>query len=151
MNNKLLIVGTMAYDAIETPFGKVEKILGGAATYIGLSASQFLVDSAIISVVGEDFDIQHLQLLKEKNLDLSGVEIVKGGETFFWSGKYNEDLNTRTTLETRLNVLENFNPIIPDQFRSPDIVVLGNLSPEVQIKALEQLKRSPSRLHGSIG
>ena len=87
MNNKLLIVGTMAYDAIETPFGKVEKILGGAATYIGLSASQFLVDSAIISVVGEDFDIPHLQLLKEKNLDLSGVEIVKGGETFFWSGK----------------------------------------------------------------
>ena len=144
MNNKLLIVGTMAYDAIETPFGKVEKILGGAATYIGLSASQFLVDSAIISVVGEDFDMQHLQLLKEKNLDLSGVEIVKGGETFFWSGRYNEDLNTRTTLETRLNVLENFNPIIPDQNRSPDIVVLGNLSPEVQIKALEQLKRSPT-------
>jgi sugar/nucleoside kinase (ribokinase family) len=144
MNNKLLIVGTMAYDAIETPFGKVEKILGGAATYIGLSASQFLVDSAIISVVGEDFDMQHLQLLKEKNLDLSGVEIVKGGETFFWSGKYNEDLNTRTTLETRLNVLENFNPIIPDKHRSPDVVVLGNLSPGVQIKALEQLKKSPT-------
>ena len=114
MKNKLLIVGTIAYDAIETPFGKVDKILGGAATYIGLSAYQFSLDSAVISVVGEDFDMRHIQLLKDKKIDVSGVEIVKGQETFFWSGKYHKDLNTRTTLETRLNVLENFNPIIPD-------------------------------------
>lgn len=143
MNNKLLIVGTMAYDAIETPFGKVDKILGGAATYIGLSASQFSLDCAIISVVGEDFEEQHLELLRRKGIDLSGVEIVSGGETFFWSGKYHNDLNTRTTMETRLNVLENFNPIIPDHLRTPDIVMLGNLSPDVQFKALEQLKNKP--------
>ena len=143
MNNKLLIVGTMAYDAIETPFGKVDKILGGAATYIGLSASQFSLDCAIISVVGEDFEEQHLELLRRKGIDLSGVEIVSGGETFFWSGKYHNDLNTRMTMETRLNVLENFNPIIPDHLRTPDIVMLGNLSPDVQFKALEQLKNKP--------
>ncbi len=144
MKNKLLIVGTMAYDAIETPFGKVDKILGGAATYIGLSACQFSLDSAVISVVGEDFDMRHIQLLKDKKIDVSGVEIVKGQETFFWSGKYDKDLNTRTTLETRLNVLENFNPIIPSSLRSPEVVMLGNLSPEIQIKALEQLKIRPN-------
>jgi len=144
MKNKLLIVGTIAYDAIETPFGKVDKILGGAATYIGLSACQFSLESAVISVVGEDFDMRHIQLLKDKKIDVSGVEIVKGQETFFWSGKYHKDLNTRTTLETRLNVLENFNPIIPGSHRSPKVVMLGNLSPEIQIKALEQLKNRPN-------
>ncbi len=144
MKNKLLIVGTMAYDAIETPFGKVNKTLGGAATYIGLSACQFYIDSAVISVIGEDFDLRHIQLLKDKRIDVSGVEIVKDGETFFWSGKYHKDLNIRETLETRLNVLENFNPIIPVHLKSPDVLMLGNLSPEVQIKALGQLKNSPN-------
>ena len=143
MNNKLLVVGTMAYDAIETPFGKVDKILGGAATYIGLAASRFSLDCAVISVVGEDFEEKYLELLKSKGIEVSGVEIVKGGETFFWSGKYHNDLNTRTTRETRLNVLENFNPVIPDHLRSPDIVMLGNLSPDVQLKALEQLNGKP--------
>jgi sugar/nucleoside kinase (ribokinase family) len=114
MKYKLLVVGTMAYDAIETPFGKVHKILGGAATYIGLAASRFSIDCAVVSVVGEDFEKEHLALLKDKGIDVSGVEIVPGGETFFWSGRYHNDLNTRTTLDTRLNVLENLDPKIPD-------------------------------------
>ena len=133
----------MAYDAIETPFGKVDKILGGAATYIGLSASRFSLDCGIVSVVGEDFENQHLELLKARGIDLSGVEIIAGGSTFFWSGKYHNDLNTRTTLDTQLNVLENFNPKVPEHLKTPDIVMLGNLSPDVQLRALEQLKSKP--------
>jgi sugar/nucleoside kinase (ribokinase family) len=143
MNNKLLVVGTMAYDAISTPFGKVDKILGGAATYIGLCASRFSLDCGIVSVVGEDFENEHLELLKNYGIDLSGVEIVPGGSTFFWSGEYHNDLNTRTTLDTQLNVLENFSPNIPEHLKSPDIVMLGNLSPDVQLQALEQLKTKP--------
>ena len=133
----------MAYDAIETPFGKVDKILGGAATYIGLAASRFSLDCAVVSVVGEDFEKEHLALLKDKGIDVSGVEIVPGGETFFWSGRYHNDLNTRTTLNTRLNVLENFDPKIPDHLFTPDIVMLGNLSPDVQLAALAQIKNKP--------
>ena len=143
MNNKLLVVGTMAYDAISTPFGKVDKILGGAATYIGLCASRFSIDCAIVSVVGKDFENQHLELLKNHGIDLSGVEIVPGGATFFWSGEYHNDMNTRTTLDTQLNVLENFSPKIPEHLKSPDIVMLGNLSPDVQLQALEQLNAKP--------
>ncbi|NBS18429.1 MAG: sugar kinase [Flavobacteriia bacterium] len=143
MNHKLLVVGTMAYDAIETPFGQVDKILGGAATYIGLSAARFDLDCAIVSVVGSDFKAEHLELLEKKGIDLSGVEMVEGGKTFFWSGRYHNDLNTRTTLDTQLNVLESFEPIIPEHLSTPDIVMLGNLSPDVQLKALEQLKSQP--------
>ena len=143
MNQKLLVVGTMAYDAIETPFGKVDKILGGAATYIGLSASRFSLNCSIVSVVGEDFEEEHLLLMKDRGVDLSGVEIVSGGATFFWSGKYHNDLNTRTTIDTQLNVLENFNPKVPDHLKNPDIVMLGNLSPDVQLKALDQLESKP--------
>ena len=143
MNNKLLVVGTMAYDAISTPFGKVDKILGGAATYIGLSASRFNLNCGIVSVVGEDFENQHLNLLKNHGIDISGVEIVSGGDTFFWSGKYHDDMNTRTTLDTQLNVLENFKPKIPEHLKSPDFVMLGNLSPDVQLQALEQLNAKP--------
>ena len=143
MKYKLLVVGTMAYDAIETPFGKVDKILGGAATYIGLAASRFSLDCGIVSVVGEDFEKEHLALLKDKGIDVSGVEIVQGGKTFFWSGRYHNDLNTRTTLDTRLNVLENFDPKIPDHLSTPDIVMLGNLSPDVQLAALAQIKNKP--------
>ena len=143
MNNKLLVVGTMAYDAISTPFGKVDKILGGAATYIGLCASRFNLNCGIVSVVGEDFENQHLNLLKNHGIDISGVEVVSGGATFFWSGKYHDDMNTRTTLDTQLNVLENFKPKIPKHLKSPDFVMLGNLSPDVQLQALEQLKAKP--------
>ena len=143
MNNKLLVVGTMAYDAISTPFGKVDKILGGAATYIGLSASRFNLNCGIVSVVGEDFENQNLNLLKNHGIDISGVEIVSGGATFFWSGKYHDDMNTRTTLDTQLNVLENFKPKIPEHLKSPDFVMLGNLSPDVQLQALKQLNSKP--------
>ena len=143
MKYKLLVVGTMAYDAIETPFGKVDKILGGAATYIGLAASRFSLDCGIVSVVGEDFEKEHLALLKDKGIDVSGVEIVQGGKTFFWSGRYHNDLNTRTTLDTRLNVLEIFDPKIPDHLSTPDIVMLGNLSPDVQLAALAQIRNKP--------
>ncbi len=139
--NKLLIVGTVAFDAIETPFGKTDKILGGAATYIGLSAAQFDIDSAVVSVVGEDFPEDYLNLLEQRNIDISGIEIVKGGKTFFWSGKYHNDLNSRDTLDTQLNVLADFQPVVPQKFKSPDVVMLGNLHPLVQLSVLEQIER----------
>jgi sugar/nucleoside kinase (ribokinase family) len=123
--SKLLIVGTVAFDAIETPFGKTDKILGGAATYIGLSASFFKVDSAIVSVVGEDFPQEHLDLLSERNINIEGIEIVKGGKTFFWSGKYHNDMNSRDTLETQLNVLADFDPIVPESYKNCDFLMLG--------------------------
>lgn len=141
--SKLLIVGTVAFDAIETPFGKTDKILGGAATYIGLSASHFNVESAVVSVVGEDFPQEYLDLLTERNIDISGVEIVKGGKTFFWSGKYHNDLNSRDTLDTQLNVLADFNPIVPENFKNAEVVMLGNLHPNIQIGVLDQMTAKP--------
>lgn len=141
--SKLLIVGTVAFDAIETPFGKTDKILGGAATYIGLSASHFNLHSAIVSVVGEDFPQKYLDLLSKRNIDISGIEVVKGGKTFFWSGKYHNDLNSRDTLDTQLNVLADFNPIVPQQFKNADVVMLGNLHPNIQMGVLDQLTEKP--------
>ena len=141
--NKLLIVGTVAFDAIETPFGKTDKILGGAATYIGLSASFFNLKSAIVSVVGDDFPQEHLNLLTSKNIDISGLEIVKGGKTFFWSGKYHNDLNSRDTLATELNVLADFQPRVPQDFKNADVVMLGNLHPLVQSSVLDQMETEP--------
>ncbi|MBZ4042710.1 PfkB family carbohydrate kinase [Flavobacterium hibisci] len=141
--NKLLIVGTVAFDAIETPFGKTDKILGGAATYIGLSASFFNLQSAIVSVVGDDFPQEHLDLLTSKNIDISGIEIVKGGKTFFWSGLYHNDLNSRDTLVTELNVLADFQPKVPQNFKDADVVMLGNLHPLVQSSVLDQMEKKP--------
>lgn len=141
--SKLLIVGSIAFDAIETPFGKTDKILGGAAPYIALSASNFNVSSAIVSVVGEDFPVDYLKMLQEKNIDVSAIEIVKGGKTFFWSGKYHNDLNSRDTLDTQLNVLADFNPVVPDNYKDADIVMLGNLNPLVQLGVIEQLTTKP--------
>ncbi|MGD1947998.1 MAG: PfkB family carbohydrate kinase [Croceivirga sp.] len=140
---KLLIVGTLAFDAIESPFGKTDKILGGAATFIGLAASQFKAQSAIVSVVGDDFNQEYLDLLTSKNIDLSGVEIVKGGKTFFWSGKYHNDLNTRDTLITELNTLADFNPKVPEAFKDADVVMLGNLHPNIQLSVIEQMQKRP--------
>lgn len=140
---KLLIVGTVAFDAIETPFGKTDKILGGAATFIGLAASQFNVDSAIISVVGDDFPQEYLDLFTSKNIDITGLEIIQGGKTFFWSGKYHNDLNTRDTLATELNVLADFNPVVPDNFKDADVVMLGNLHPNIQMSVIEQMEQKP--------
>jgi len=141
--NKLLIVGTVAFDAIETPFGKTDKILGGAATFIGLSAAHFNVQSAIVSVVGDDFPQDYLDLLSNRNIDISGLEVVPGGKTFFWSGKYHNDLNSRDTLITELNVLADFNPKVPANFTDSDVVMLGNLHPLVQSSVLDQLTAKP--------
>jgi sugar/nucleoside kinase (ribokinase family) len=141
--NKLLIVGTVAFDAIETPFGKTDKILGGAATFIGLSASHFQLDAAIVSVVGDDFPQEYLDLLKERNIDISGIEVVKGGKTFFWSGRYHNDLNSRDTLETQLNVLADFKPVVPEAYKNSEVVMLGNLHPMVQISVLDQMTEKP--------
>jgi len=141
--NKLLIVGTVAFDAIETPFGKTDKILGGAGTYIGLSASFFNVQSAIVSVVGDDFPQEYLDLLTSRNIDISGLEVVKGGKTFFWSGRYHNDLNSRDTLDTQLNVLADFQPKVPQDYKNADIVMLGNLHPLVQSSVLDQMATQP--------
>ena len=141
--SKLLIVGTVAFDAIETPFGKTDKILGGAATYIGLSASNFNVDSAIVSVVGEDFPQEYLDMLAARNIDISGIEVVKGGKTFFWSGKYHNDMNSRDTLATELNVLADFNPVVPENYKDAEIVMLGNLHPGVQMSVINQMSKKP--------
>ena len=141
--SKLLVVGTVAFDAIETPFGKTDKILGGAATYIGLSVSHFGVDSGIVSVVGGDFPAEYLQMLNTKNINTDGVEVVKEGKTFFWSGKYHNDMNTRDTLATELNVLEHFKPVVPENYKDSDIVMLGNLHPMVQSSVLDQMTVKP--------
>ena len=137
--SKLLIVGTVAFDAIETPYGKTDKILGGAATYIALSAANFGVDSAIVSVVGDDFPEKYLQLFRDRNVEISGIEVVQGGKTFFWSGKYHNDLNTRDTLDTQLNVLADFNPVVPKSYKDAEVVMLGNLHPAVQKSVISQL------------
>jgi len=141
--NKLLIVGTVAFDAIETPFGKTDKILGGAATYIGLASNFFNVDAAVVSVVGEDFPKEYLDLLENKGVNIEGIEIVKGGKTFFWSGKYHNDLNSRDTLVTELNVLADFNPVVPQAYKNSDVVLLGNLHPIVQSGVLNQMTERP--------
>ncbi len=141
--NKLLIVGTVAFDAIETPFGKTDKILGGAGTYIGLSAAHFKLESAIVSVVGDDFPQEYLDLLTDRNIDISGLEVVKGGKTFFWSGLYHNDLNSRDTLATELNVLADFQPKVPENFKNADVVMLGNLHPLVQSSVLDQMETQP--------
>jgi len=141
--SKLVIVGTVAFDAIETPFGKTDKILGGAATYIGLSASQFNVDTAIVSVAGGDFPQKYLDLLSNKNINLSGLEIIKDGKTFFWSGKYHNDMNSRDTLVTELNTLADFKPVVPENYKDADIVMLGNLHPLVQQSVLDQMTKKP--------
>ncbi|WCO01808.1 PfkB family carbohydrate kinase [Psychroserpens ponticola] len=141
--SKLVIVGTVAFDAIETPFGKTDKILGGAATFIGLAASQFNVDSAAVSVVGGDFPQEYLDLLSDRNVNIDGIEIIKEGKTFFWSGKYHNDMNSRDTLVTELNVLEHFNPIVPEAYKDAEVVMLGNLHPMVQQGVLDQMTKKP--------
>ncbi|MGP1991846.1 PfkB family carbohydrate kinase [Zobellia laminariae] len=140
---KLLIVGTVAFDEIETPFGKTDKILGGAATFIGLAASQYNVESGIVSVVGEDFPQSYINILEDKNIDLSSLEIVKGGKTFYWKGKYHNDLNSRDTLVTELNTLADFNPVVSEGFKDADVVMLGNLHPSTQLSVINQMKKRP--------
>ncbi|MEJ6792513.1 MAG: PfkB family carbohydrate kinase [Lacinutrix sp.] len=142
--SKLVIVGTVAFDAIETPFGKTDKILGGAATYIGFSAANFdNVNAAAVSVVGGDFPQEYLDLLTERKISIEGIEVVKEGKTFFWSGKYHNDMNSRDTLATELNVLENFTPVVPESHKDADILMLGNLHPLVQQSVLDQMSKKP--------
>jgi sugar/nucleoside kinase (ribokinase family) len=141
--SKLVIVGTVAFDAIETPFGKTDKILGGAGTFIGLAASNFNVDSAVVSIVGGDFPQEYLDLMTDRNIDVSGIEMVKDGKTFFWSGKYHNDMNSRDTLATELNVLEHFEPVVPEDYKDAEVVMLGNLHPSVQLRVLNQMTKKP--------
>jgi sugar/nucleoside kinase (ribokinase family) len=140
---KLLAVGTVAFDAIETPFGKTDKILGGAATYIGLAASVMKTDVSLVSVIGGDFPQEYLDMMTSKGINLDGVEMIKDGKTFFWSGKYHNDLNSRDTLVTELNVLENFDPKIPASAANAEVLLLGNLHPAVQLAVLERMNSRP--------
>ncbi len=139
----LLIVGSVAYDAIETPYGKTDKILGGAGTYIALAASYFTKKPQVVSVVGGDFEKKHLEMLKEHKIDIDGIEIKEDEKTFFWSGKYHNDMNSRDTLVTELNVLGTFDPKVPASYQNSEFLMLGNLSPDVQRKVIEQMTVRP--------
>ncbi len=141
--SKLLAVGTVAFDAIETPFGKTDKILGGSGTFVGLAASQFGVDTGVVSVVGGDFPQSYLDMMNAKGINTDGIEIIKEGKTFFWSGKYHNDMNSRDTLITELNVLEHFTPVVPENFKDAEIVMLGNLHPLTQASVLDQMEVKP--------
>ena len=141
--SKLLAVGTVAFDAIETPFGKTDKILGGSGTFVGLAASQFGVKTGVVSVVGGDFSQSYLDMMNNKGINTDGIEVVKEGKTFFWSGKYHNDMNSRDTLVTELNVLEHFTPVVPEEFKDSGIVMLGNLHPLTQASVLDQMNERP--------
>lgn len=139
----IVTVGTVAFDAIETPFGKTDKIVGGAATYISWAASYFTPDINVVSVIGDDFDMSELKKLEERGVDTTGIEIKEGQKSFFWSGKYHLDMNSRDTLATELNVLLEFNPVLPNAYRNADIVMLGNIDPVLQLKVIEQMETQP--------
>lgn len=141
---QLITVGTVAFDRIETPFGVAEKTVGGAATYISLAASVFLEKMGLVSVVGDDFPEPVMQQLRDRGVDLDGLEVLKGKESFFWAGRYHYDMNSRDTLETRLNVLLELDPTLPESYRSAPYVMLGNLDPGVQAKVLDQMNPRPA-------
>jgi sugar/nucleoside kinase (ribokinase family) len=141
--SKLLAVGTVAFDAIETPFGKTDKILGGSGTFVGLAAAQFGVKTGIVSVVGGDFPQAYFDMMNQRGINTDGVEVVEDGKTFFWSGKYHNDMNSRDTLVTELNVLADFTPKVPSAFKDAQIVMLGNLHPLTQNSVLDQLIEKP--------
>jgi sugar/nucleoside kinase (ribokinase family) len=139
----IITVGTMAFDAIETPFGKVDKIVGGSATYVAYAASHLTGPVQQISIVGNDFPTDEMNELKERNIQLTGVEIVPDEKSFFWSGKYHLDMNTRDTLVTDLNVLAHFNPKVPEEYQGAEYLMLGNLMPSLQLSVIEQLRKRP--------
>lgn len=139
----LLVVGTVAFDAIETPFGKTDKIIGGAATYISAAASFFTDKINLVSVVGDDFPSQEIERLNSRNINTDGLQVITGGKSFFWAGKYHTDMNTRDTLATELNVLADFDPAIPVNYQDCEFLMLGNLSPQVQMKVIERLETRP--------
>lgn len=139
----VITVGTMAFDAIETPFGKVDKIIGGSATYVAYAASNFVQPVQQVSIVGYDFPKEEMELLKQRGVQLDGVEIVPDKKSFFWSGKYHLDMNTRDTLITDLNVLADFNPVVPDVYQGAEFLMLGNLMPKLQLSVINQLTTRP--------
>jgi sugar/nucleoside kinase (ribokinase family) len=139
----LLIVGSVAFDAIETPFGKTDKIIGGAASYIALAATNFTSNARLVAVVGEDFPQSFIEHLQSKGVDTEGLQVKKGEKSFFWSGRYHTDMNSRDTLVTELNVLEKFDPVIPDSYQDCEYLMLGNLSPQVQQAVIQRLKKRP--------
>ncbi|MEZ5006979.1 MAG: PfkB family carbohydrate kinase [Chitinophagales bacterium] len=142
----LLVIGTVAYDAIETPFGKTDKITGGSGNYICQSAGQFTNDMKLVSIIGDDYSKEELNYLESIGTDISGLEIKEGKKSFFWSGKYHMDMNSRDTLVTDLNVLLEFNPILPDHFKDSEFVILGNIDPTLQIKVIEQMNKRPKMI-----
>lgn len=142
----LLVIGSVAFDDIETPYGRAEKIVGGAGTYIAWAASYFTDDIRMVSIVGEDFPLTELDALEKRGVDTSGIKIVKGGKSFFWAGKYHNNLNVRDTLVTDLNVLADFDPVLPPQFRESEFVMLGNLTPAIQLKVIQQMTRRPKAI-----
>ncbi len=139
---ELLVVGSIGLDYVETPFGKVENALGGAASYIALSASYFSKSVGVVAVIGDDFPKEHLKMLEDHNVDIDNIEVVIGGKTFRWGGRYHYDLNVRDTLYTDLNVFENFNPVIPEHYKKNSFVILGNILPSLQLKVLDQLEEN---------
>lgn len=140
----LLTVGTVAFDSIETPFGKADKIVGGAATFIGLSASYFVDRVNVVSVIGDDFPTTVLDDMKTRGIDLEGLQVKPGEKSFFWAGKYHNNMNSRDTLDTQLNVLAEFDPVLPASYKNPTHLMLGNLTPAVQMRVLEQLESKPA-------
>ncbi len=139
----LLTVGTVAFDDIETPLGKAEKIVGGACTYISLAASYFVDGINLVSVIGDDFPKETLDLLESKGVNLEGLQVKHGEKSFFWAGKYHDDLNNRDTLDTQLNVLADFDPVLPESYQTSEFVMLGNLTPDVQMRVIDQMAKRP--------
>lgn len=139
----LMTVGTVAFDSIETPWGKAERIVGGAATYISLAASYFSKPIHLVSVVGDDFPQAELEHMQSRGVDLEGLQVLDGERSFFWAGRYHDNMNSRDTLDTQLNVLAGFDPLLPERFRRPDFLMLGNLTPAVQQRVLDQLEQRP--------
>jgi len=139
----LIIIGTVAFDAIETPFGKTDKIVGGAATFASLAASYLYNQTKIVAVVGDDFKKEDIETLNKHGVDTEGLQVKAGEKSFFWSGKYHNDMNSRDTLITELNVLENFDPIIPESYQDCEYLMLGNLTPQIQRTVIERLKNRP--------
>lgn len=139
----LVTVGTVAFDSIHTPYGGVEKVIGGACTYISWSASYFTDDIQLVSIVGEDFPDDEIRALNARGVNTQGLEIVKGGKSFFWEGRYHDDMNSRDTLVTELNVLAEFDPVLPESYRDAEFLMLGNLTPEIQMKVIKQMNKRP--------
>ncbi len=139
----LVTVGTVAFDSIETPFGKADRVVGGAATYISLAASYFTEDLGLVSVVGDDFPNEELEYLKSRDINIEGLQIKEGQKSFFWAGRYHDNMNSRDTLVTELNVLADFDPVLPESYKDGDYVMLGNLTPEIQMKVIQQMNNRP--------